>query len=111
MSHCHRGSSIRDVSQLENNLASIKRKNELQSSLWSLTATSVNLHVKICRTYEQHITMGFLEGKEREKRAGGGGGLLLRVFVYRGGVNQVISQIMTSFFVTDSTAPLKNLHL
>ena len=108
MSHCHRGSSIRDVSQLENNLASIKRKNELQSSLWSLIATSVNLHVKICRTYEQHITMGFLEGKEREKK---GGGLLLRVFVYRGGVNQVISQIMTSFFVTDSTAPLKNSQL
>ena len=110
MSHCHRGSSIRDVSQLENNLASIKRKNELQSSLWSLIATSVNLHVKICRTYEQHITMGFLKGKERGKK-GGGGVLLLRVFVYRGGVNQVISQIMTSFFVTDSTAPLKNLQL
>ena len=95
MSHCHRGSSIWDISQLENNLASIKRKNELQSSLWSLTATSVNLHVKICRTYEQHITMGFLIGKAREKKEGWG--LLLRVFVYRGGVNQVISQIMTFF--------------
>ena len=110
MSHCHRGSSIRDVSQLENNLASIKRKNELQSSLWSLIATSVNLHVKICRTYEQHITMGFLEGKEREKK--GGGGVVVEGFCLQGrSESSYISNYDLFFFVTDSTAPPKNLQL
>ena len=105
-----RGSSIRDVSQLENNLASIKRINELQSSLWSPTATSVNLHVKICRTYEQHITMGFLKGKVRENKRGVGG-FVVKGFRLQGRSESSYISNYDLFFVTDSTAPLKNLQL
>ena len=58
----------RHIIQLDNRLPEYQKENELQSLLWGLTTTSVNLHVKICRKYEQHVTMGSLKGEKNGKR-------------------------------------------